>query len=82
MKLIDTAALRDAGLLPFHPPQLPLLRKKVDQPVQDVGAPSGLEEGDHRVRPARNLEQHAEADITRVDRHERCLLYTSPSPRD
>ena len=43
----------------------------MDQPVQDDGAPSGLEEGDHRVLPARNPEQHAEADITRVDRHER-----------
>ena len=29
-KSIVTAALRDAGLHPFHPPQPPLLRKKVD----------------------------------------------------
>ena len=71
IELIDTAAFRDAGLHPFHPPQPPLLRKKVDQPVQDDGAPSGLEEGDHRVLPVRNPEQRAEADVTRVDRDER-----------
>ena len=44
--------------------------KKVDQPVQYGGSPSGLEEADQRVLPATPPER-AEADITRLDRLQR-----------
>ena len=42
----------------------------MDQPVQDDGSPSGLEEADQRVLPATPPERE-EADIERMDRHER-----------
>ena len=42
----------------------------MDQPVRDDGSPSGLEEADQRVLPVTPPER-AEADITRMDRHQR-----------
>ena len=43
----------------------------MDQPVQDDGSPSGFEGVDQRVLPATPPPEHAEADITRMDRHQR-----------
>ena len=63
--------------MPRRPSPLPQLfplqnttYEKVDQPVQDGGSPSGLEEADQQVLAATPPER-AEADIARMDRHQR-----------